>query len=223
MYSQAHIERLYSQGPAAFLRVVRKLEDRLEDPEAQLVRPPQPALKRLMRQVRDTQQTLARRSAELLPTQQRNHQLQQRIRALEQALESGSAASPPPVKLDSHNSHQPPGADPPWRKVKHTRSLREKTGRSAGGQPGHPSATLKPVARPDALLTHTPSACPHCGATLPPETTLTSHRRQVRELLNGRLQVVEHQLGQPPCPSCATLARGSFPAAVKAHTRQVKP
>jgi transposase len=60
----------------------------------------------------------------------------------------------------SRNRHQPPASDgltkPP------PRSLRRKTGRHPGGQPGHPGHPLQPVPTPDHVPVHTLTHCP-CG------------------------------------------------------------
>jgi transposase len=217
MYREAHIERFYIPGPAAFLHVVRKLEGRIDDLEGQLIRQPQPVIKRLSQGLRRAHQTIARRTEELRQTHQLNHQLRQRIRELEQTLARGDSLPALPVTLDSHNSHQPPGSDPPWRKAKRTYSLREKTERPVGGQQGHPGATLRQSAQPHEVLTHRPSACSHCHAALSAATPgAARHRRQVWELMNGRLQVVEHQSAKLTCPACATVVAGRFPPGVRA-------
>lgn len=82
----------------------------------------------------------------LSKTQKINQQLRTRVRELEYLLASGNSSTP---KLNSHNSNLPPSLDPPWQKVKRTRSLRKKSGASVGGQLGHQGFTLKQVS--DAL------------------------------------------------------------------------
>jgi transposase len=46
------------------------------------------------------------------------------------------------VKRDSSSSSRPPSSDSPYKKKSRDRSLREKTGRRPGKQPGAPGATL---------------------------------------------------------------------------------
>ncbi|MET0647184.1 MAG: DUF6444 domain-containing protein [Pyrinomonadaceae bacterium] len=160
--SHSTIHRLYDQGLEAVVRLVTRLEDQIEDLHAQLTRNPQPAIASLSKELAKTKRTLARRSLELLAQQQLNHQLLRRLRELEHMVERGAA----PVVRDSHNSSLPPSSDPPRKKVPRTRSLRQKSGRKVGGQPGRRGVTLRQVARPDRLITHSPETCPGCGAAL---------------------------------------------------------
>lgn len=150
---------LYSQGARALLRYIEQLEQRIADPEARVTRSQQSLISRLSKELARVKATLARNSAQLREQQQLNHQLRARIRELEHEVERGTT-----VERDSHNSSLPPSLDPPWQKVPRTRSLRGKSGRKVGGQPGHHGATLKPSARPDHLVTHAPETCPACGA-----------------------------------------------------------
>jgi transposase len=60
--------------------------------------------------------------------------------------------------LDSRNSSKPPSSDSPFGKAA-PKSLRRKSGRKPGGQPGHPGSTLRLVADPNERLRHEPGAC----------------------------------------------------------------
>src|SRR5215208_8232885 len=70
---------------------------------------------------------------------------------------------------DSHNSGKPPSTDV-TRRGRAPKSLRRRSGRRPGGQPGHPGATLAPRATPDAVVLHAPAACERCGHTFAADT-----------------------------------------------------
>jgi hypothetical protein len=114
---------------------------------------------------------------------------------------------------DSHNSSKPPSSDgPAQRKPK---SLRQKSGKSPGGQPGHRGTSLRFVARPDAIITHRPIRCASCRAPLPPDAPSWTERRQVHDLPPLRLEVTEHQLVHVKCPSCQAMTSGVAPPQVR--------
>lgn len=96
------------------------------------------------------------------------------------------------------------------------KSLRERSGRKPGGQPGHAGHTLSQVECPDEIVVHEPGACAGCGAQLPavgePAGVI---RRQVFDIPKVTVAVVEHQLVSRRC-GCGTLTQGAGPAGVAA-------
>ena len=112
---------------------------------------------------------------------------------------------------NSQNSSKPPSTDgfkkPP------PKSLREKSGKKSGGQPGHKGDTLRQVETPDVVVRHTPSVCP-CGTDLSllPETVVET--RQVFEIPEPRMIVTEHQILAKTCPCCHKTTRGEAPPGV---------
>lgn len=112
---------------------------------------------------------------------------------------------------DSHNSSKPPSSDG-FRKPK---SLRESTGRSVGGQPGHRGSTLKQVEHPDRQVIHPlPAVCEACGAVLDfTQATLTPERRQVFDIPPVKMAVTEHRVQSVVC-ACGQRQCGLFPAEV---------
>lgn len=211
LLSEAHIRKMYAQGVEAIVRLVHRLADRITELEAQPIRAPQPVITSLSKELARAKRTLAHQSQELLRQQQLIHQLLRRIRELEREVERGTA-----VARDSHNSSLPPSSDPPWQKVPRTRSLRRKSGRKVGGQPGRRGVTLRQAARPDHLITHAPETCSGCGSSLQEAEVLSSARRQVFDLPPARLSVTEHRRETRRCPHCGLTARAEFPASVRA-------
>ena len=162
-------------------------------------------------------QTIANKYVELIEVHQLNQQSQMRIRELKKFIEAGSTAGELPVKRDSHNSNQPPSFDLPWIKPKRTRILRRQPGLKIGGQLGHEGFTLRQVAEPRRIIFHQADECRNCGASLTALAAANDFRkRQVIEIKNGTLAVIEHRLAAQLCSACGNISSGQFPLAVKA-------
>jgi len=117
------------------------------------------------------------------------------------------------LNQDSHNSHQPPSRDGPAKRPR-PRSLRKRSGKPSGGQPGHPGVTRCLVDDPGAVVAHVPTVCAGCGASLETAPELGRERRQVFEIPQPRPEVTEHQAARKACPVCQTVTAGSFPPEV---------
>jgi transposase len=117
------------------------------------------------------------------------------------------------LNKDSHNSHQPPASDGPAKRP-HPRSLRRRSGKKSGGQPGHPGVTRCLVDQPDTVVPHTPTTCAACGASLETAPEIKRDRRQVIDLPEPRLVVTEHQAAHKVCPMCQMVTAGAFPPEV---------
>jgi transposase len=105
---------------------------------------------------------------------------------------------------NSQNSSRPPASDSPFVKPA-PKSLRRKSGRKPGGQPGHPGSTLALVANPNERLRHEPGPCSGCGADLAGAPEVGVERRQVFDLPPMTVRVTEHQLIARRC--CCGLRR----------------
>src|SRR5262249_51812638 len=91
---------------------------------------------------------------------------------------------------DSHNSSMPPSGDGLARK---TKSLRERSGKQAGGQIGHRGQTLRLVAVPNEIVEHQPAVCSACQTPLEHALAVLRERRQVQDLPLVHLVEREHQ------------------------------
>lgn len=116
---------------------------------------------------------------------------------------------------NSQNSHKPPSTDGPAK----PKSLRQKSRRKPGGQPGHPGRTLQPVADPDDIVPHCLDRCPcgQCrGGSLREQPVYDYAKRQVFDLPTQWLQVTEHRAEIKICPVSGLLVQAEFPREVRA-------
>jgi transposase len=129
-------------------------------------------------------------------------QLRERVRELEVRLNSNSS-----------NSSTPPSANP-LGALKPV--VKKKSGRRAGGQPGHPPhlKQLLPAERVDATFEFVPKRCGKCQARLPEEAgphDPAPTRHQVVELPPVIAHVTEYQGHYRICPSCAEVTHEPIP------------
>src|SRR5690349_15198843 len=95
-------------------------------------------------------------------------------------LEGLLAALQAQLGRDSSTSGKPPSSDSPFtKKPAAKRSVRRRSGKPQGKQPGAPSATLRLVDDPDDTITHTPPVCAGCGDDLADAEVFGVCRRQV--------------------------------------------
>lgn len=115
------------------------------------------------------------------------------------------------LRLNSKNSSKPPSSDgfkkPP------PSSLREKGKNPSGGQKGHEGQTLEQVAKPDKIVRHELSVCPHCQSVLSDDVVGIT-KRQVFDIPPVKLEVTEHQAEIKVCPCCGEKVRAEFPKGV---------
>lgn len=143
-----------------------------------------------------------------------------RVEALEAKvaqLQANSRTSSKPPSSDKGNFANPPKSKP--------KSLRTKSGKKSGGQPGHPGNTLQQSATPDHIEEHrldSAAICPECGGpleTTPPGEPLHPHGcecRQVFELPAIRIEITEHRAEKTFCQRCGATATAAFPDGVAA-------
>jgi transposase len=118
------------------------------------------------------------------------------------------------LATSSRNSSKPPSSDGLSKPA--PKSLRGRSSRKPGGQPGHEGRTLRQVEHPDEVVVHEPGACVGCGADLPADQRLARViRRQVFDIPKITVRVVEHRLVSRRC-RCGTLTAAAGPAGITA-------
>lgn len=115
---------------------------------------------------------------------------------------------------DSHNSHKPPSSDEPTFRRGRRKSLRQRSGKKPGGQPGHTGRTRVQVETPDETHLHVPDQCAHCGDDLHGVEPHAAQRRQVFDIPVLHLHVREHQAQSKRCPGCGQCTQAPFPPGV---------
>ena len=144
------------------------------------------------RTIAQLQDRLAVQDARLAAQDARIVEQDARIAELERQLASSSRNTSKPPSSDRLDKPAP-------------MSLRGRSGRKPGGQPGHQGRTLRQVERPDEVVVHEPGACAGCGSALPADGPPTRMiRRQVFDIPKITVCVVEHRLVSRRC-SCGVV------------------
>lgn len=115
---------------------------------------------------------------------------------------------------DSSNSGRPPSSDSPFvKKPAPKRSMRTRSGKSQGKQPGASSATLRLVDDPDDTITYTPPVCVGCGDSLADAAVFGVCRHQVFDVPPPppRPYVTEHRAVAKTCSGCGSTTEATVP------------
>jgi Transposase and inactivated derivatives len=155
-----------------------------------------------MRRIEDLFLIIKEQSIKIEYLMRENAYLRRRIEELEKP------------KKNSGNSSTPPSQDP-YRKKK-TESLREKSGKKQGGQPGHKGTTLEFSANPDRVETHIPDYCQNCGRDLSDLQEEFAGSRQVIDIPPIVPVVTEHRVYKKVC-TCGCCSQSSYPQ--EAHSK----
>jgi transposase len=117
------------------------------------------------------------------------------------------------LSKNSGNSSKPPSSD--WVNKPSPKSLRGKSGKKVGGQPGHKGHCLGFSEEPDRIIHHNPEECDQCGSTLDGQS-ISYERRQVIDLVDNNKFTTEHRTESRVCGNCKCTSKAFFPEDVTA-------
>ena len=120
---------------------------------------------------------------------------------------------------NSRNSSRPPSTDGPEKPK--PKSLRKKSARKTGGQPGHRGRTLAWSDQPKQIKIHPLLEC-QCGEDLSQQAAIDYERRQVFDLPPLELECTEHRAEIKECPCCQGTGTAAFPAEISAPVQYGK-
>jgi transposase len=155
--------------------------------------------------IRYLEERISQQEIQICRLEEKNRLLEQRVCDLENRLAKNSS-----------NSGKPPSSDGLNKK---TRSLRGKSGKRPGGQPGHPGRSLLAVDNPDHVVTHTPPHCENCNSSLLDIKASDIEKRQVFDLPEPRIEVTEHRAETKQCPCCGHHTSADFPEGIAAFVQ----
>jgi len=117
------------------------------------------------------------------------------------------------VPKNSSNSSIPPSKDE--NRPNKTRSLRGKSGKKSGGQPGHKGHRLEMSTTPDQIITHIPDFCNRCGKSLSKVHANHQLSRQIVDIPIPKAFYTEHQSYAKTC-CCGHTTCAQMPEHIKA-------
>jgi transposase len=123
---------------------------------------------------------------------------------------------------NSNNSSKPPSSD--GYQKPNPKSLRGKSGKKSGGQPGHQAHWLMMNDHPDHVITHEVQSCEKCHFDLLGVQSLSEDKRQVFNMI-VKMETTEHRIQTKVCsnPNCKHLNRSAFPEGVDHKTQYGSP
>jgi transposase len=113
-------------------------------------------------------------------------------------LEAENAELTRRLGQNSRNSSKPPSSDDPEQEPP-PRSLRRRTGRRPGKQPGAQGFSLQLIDDPNEVFDYVPDRCRGCAADLQGAAAVGVVRRQVTDIAPAQATVTEHRLHRRRC------------------------
>lgn len=132
--------------------------------------------------------------------------LEKRIAELEELLRKAK------IFKNSSNSSKPPSSD--ISRLNQNQSLREKSGKPTGGQPGHKGTTLQMSDSPDDVVELNPNYCSKCGYNLENEESHFEAKRQEFDIPPMQVIVKEYRRNSKECPRCGHHQETGFPEGI---------
>ncbi len=163
------------------------------------------------KELRDNNSKLIKRISELEELHDIIAKQNIRISELEELLRKSK------ISKNSSNSSKPPSTDIAI--PKRNQSLREKTGKKSGGQPGHEGTTLQMSDSPDEIIELNPNYCNKCGCNLENEEPHLEAKRQVFDIPPIHVIVKEYRRNSKKCPCCGHNQESEFPKSVNNHVQ----
>lgn len=126
--------------------------------------------------------------------------LKKEIHLLRNGKNSGTSHTPPSHQIGRSNS----------------KSLRGKTDRKPGGQPGHEGSTLQIKQVPDETIDYIPQYCNGCGEDLQQSASVLEERRQEVVIPPIQVRYVEHRSHSKVCTRCGKFCSAALPGHLRA-------
>ena len=119
-------------------------------------------------------------------------------------------------RKNSNNSSIPPSKDE--NRPLRNQSLREKSGKKVGGQPGHDGKTLECSSVIDTIIEHMPQFCNCCGKNLHDVVEILIETRQFIDIPVIKPECIEHRVYRKIC-TCGHNTQSNFPSNVTAKVQ----
>lgn len=146
-----------------------------------------------LKKIKEEHELLKLQIAELLLVAEA---LKEQIRLLKNGKNSGTSHTPPSHQIGRSNA----------------KSLREKTDRKTGGQPGHEGTTLKIKEVPDETIDYIPQYCNGCGEDLQQTPSIVEESRQEVVIPPIQVRYVEHRSHSKVCSHCGKFCTAAMPS-----------
>ena len=120
------------------------------------------------------------------------------------------------IKKNSRNSNLPPSKD--IDKPKRTKSLRKKSNKKPGGQPGHEGYYLELTKTPDKIISLYPDTCTNCGDRLNKSFGILDCSRQEIDIPPVQAVVYQYDRYEVRC-TCGCNNVGKFPERLRGRVQ----